>query len=539
MDPTPHPEKDVNQRVVVRKRSRSLAAVDSSDSPLRSFSHNPPPMPPVAADATSSEAAAARWSVVQQRFAAAQWRRGCFHLPPQAPSAPPGSSRPHLPVPAKTSDEMSVTAPGAAQSRAATAARYIPPHPWKILQSAKGNSTERTTSLPMVKGALVQSAVLLPAFLAPPAMVELERWNTYWEVYSTCCADELESLAKQLEEPSATAGYRRVLLTLSATTAPGAQDQPPALVEDPCFAASGSSREGRKDAVPSTNYRLSPLSSASLSHSRSPPQPSAPHSCEESASSSSWSYSSSYSSYVSSYTSDSRSSSSAGSATSAALAEDGTAALSVLLSVLDDLVYHYTHRFGAVEHLETRDSSGSGGVLSTTTTTTARVIVSVQFTTAEAAGLFLRWADGLSLADLIVDYRRDTQPTPTPMEGEPSPVATAKPSAFLDDRGGGGAVWWSALEDTAQRHQFCLIAKLAPHDPRHLTAKLLLGPNVMVSTPLVKSLFAGLFDATQMEYRPELRAFSIEFASKRECRLALHALQCSLWRVFGASLVFT
>ncbi|CAM38459.1 conserved hypothetical protein [Leishmania braziliensis MHOM/BR/75/M2904] len=401
-------------------------------------------------------------------------------------------------------------------------------------------------------------------------MVRLERWNAYWEAYSTCCADELEGLAKQLEEPSSAAGYRRVLLTLSnpafpsssvppteatnsATTAPAAPDHLPVQVEDPSFSPISSSREDNKAVVSQTHSPLSTGTAGSASSSRPPPPLPTPHSRETSVSSSSYSYSSSYSSYASSYISHSRSSRNADSAAKAAHADDGIDALSFLHWALDDLLYHYAHRFGAVEHLDTRDSSTSAGALSTST---ARVIVSVQFTTAEAAGLFLRWADGLSVADVIAAYRRETQAPETASGGNLLPVGresvvgtrvTALATGMLkggtttpqNELGGRDEAWWNTLEEASRRWQLCLIAKLAPHDPRRIAAKLLLGPNVMVSTPLVKSLFSGLFDVTHMEYRTDLRAFNIEFANKKECRLALHALQCSLWRVFGAPLIFT
>ncbi|CAG9581931.1 conserved hypothetical protein [Leishmania major strain Friedlin] len=385
-------------------------------------------------------------------------------------------------------------------------------------------------------------------------MVQLETWNTYWEAYSTCCADELEGLSKQLEAPPSTAGYRRVLLTVSApafpslstpptiatssaATASSAHDHFPVLKDGPPLSVFPSWREDSKVAEPQMHSSLSPLSSPSVLPSRPPP-----HSRETSVSS-----------YSYSYTSHSPSSSDAVSAAKAARADDCIAALSFLPCVLDDLLYHYAHRFGAVEHLETRETGASAGAPSITT---ARVIVSVQFTTAEAAGVFLRWADGVSVADIIASYRRDTQASATLSEGHLSPARrenavgtpategatglareeTTKPQGELDRD---DAAWWDTLEEASRRQQLCLIAKLAPHDPRRITARLLLGPNVMVSTPLVKSLFTGLFDTTYMEYRAELRAFCIEFANKKECRLALHALQCSLWRVFGVSLIFT
>ncbi|TPP40032.1 hypothetical protein CGC21_25930 [Leishmania donovani] len=450
MHSTPPPETDVNGLASARKRPRSPAVADSLGLPLRGLPRHTPPVLLTNADAALSDATAAGWSTVQQRFAAAQWRRGCFYLSLQAPSEPPASSRPRRSAPTGAPGEEEATAIGAAEAKAAVAARYIQPHPWKVLRSIHGGSALRTVFLPRVKGALVPPAAFLPAFLAPPAMVQLETWNTYWEAYSTCCADELEGLSKQLEAPPSTAGYRRVLLTVSA----------PAF---PSFRSSG-------DAV---------------------------------------------------------------SAVKAAHADDCIAALSFLPCVLDDLLYHYAHRFGAVEHLETRESSASAGAPSTAT---ARVIVSVQFTTAEAAGVFLRWADGVSVADIIASYRRDTQASVTLSEGHLSPARsekvvgalasdgatglameeTTKPQGELDC---GDAAWWDALEEASRRQRLCLIAKPAPHDPRRITAKLLLGPNVMVSTPLVKSLFTGLFDTTCMEYRAELRAFCIEFANKKECFL--------------------
>ncbi|CAM71573.2 conserved hypothetical protein [Leishmania infantum JPCM5] len=556
MHSTPPPETDVNGLASARKRPRSPAVADSLGLPLRGLPPHTPPVLLTNADAALSDATAAGWSTVQQRFAAAQWRRGCFYLSLQAPSEPPASSRPRRSAPTGAPGEEEATAIGAAEAKAAVAARYIQPHPWKVLRSIHGGSALRTVFLPRVKGALVPPAAFLPAFLAPPAMVQLETWNTYWEAYSTCCADELEGLSKQLEAPPSTAGYRRVLLTVSApafpslstpptiatssaTTASSAHNHLPVLKGGPPLSVFPSWGKDSKVAEPQMHSSLFSLSSPSVLPSRP-----LPHSHEASVSSCSHSYS---------YTSHSRSSGDAVSAVKAAHADDCIAALSFLPCVLDDLLYHYAHRFGAVEHLETRESSASAGAPSTAT---ARVIVSVQFTTAEAAGVFLRWADGVSVADIIASYRRDTQASVTLSEGHLSPARsenvvgtlasdgatglameeTTKPQGELDC---GDAAWWDALEEASRRQRLCLIAKPAPHDPRRITAKLLLGPNVMVSTPLVKSLFTGLFDTTCMEYRAELRAFCIEFANKKECRLALHALQCSLWRVFGVSLIFT
>ncbi|GET92203.1 hypothetical protein, conserved [Leishmania tarentolae] len=406
------PEMDVNRLAESRKRTRSPAATDSLGSPSRNFQHHAPPLSPTNVDSMLSKETAAGWSTVQQRFAAAQWRRGCFYLPLPAPSEPPASSRRRQSAPTAGSSKREKTARDAYEARAAVAARYIQPHPWKVLRSVDYVSPLKTVFLPTVKGALVQPVSLLPAFLAPPAMVQLETWNTYWEAYSTCCADELEELSKQLEAPPSTEGYRRVLLTISApvfpssstqptfatsnaATTPGAHDHFLVPEEGPPPSMTPSSHGGGKVTEPQTHLYLPPLSSASTSASPPPP-----HSCEASVSS-----------YSYSYTSHSRSSSDADSAANAAYDHDTIAAQSFLPCVLDDLLYHYVHRFGAVEHLDTRDSNASAGAPSTTT---ARVIVSVQFTTAEAAGLFLRWADGVSVANIIAAYRRDTQELATP-----------------------------------------------------------------------------------------------------------------------------
>ena len=174
-----------------------------------------------------------------------------------------------------------------------------------------------------------------------------------------------------------------------------------------------------------------------------------------------------------------------------------------LATVLDDLLYAHAHYFGAVESIETRHSTtGASGRVTT--------FVSMQFTTDEAAGLFYRWVDGLSVEHLVRSYWRERR-----ILRKQTQCAARVADGKLE-----------------------LVAKLAPHDARCNTGKLLLGPNVMISTPLVTSLFTGLFCATQVEYDRTLRGFLINFSDADECRLTLHALQGSLKTVFGVALSF-
>ncbi|KAG5468601.1 hypothetical protein CUR178_01435 [Leishmania enriettii] len=567
MGSTPFPEANALRRTLQRKRTRSPSATSSLGSPSQSFPHQPPPLLSMVSVSTPSEATAAEWSTMQHRFAVAQWRRGCFHLSSQAP---PTSTHLGRPAAKGAPGDAGVTTADADQAMATVAARYIPPHPWKVLRSVDDGKALRAIPLSTVKGALLQPVVILPAFLAPPELVQLEKWNAYWAAYSTCCADALEGLAKQLESPTSTVKYRRVLVTLSepafsrsptpptavnssVATAPAAHARHLELMANTRFPVSAPSHKGSKTAEREVYSPISPISSASGSPLRSSLPLLLPAPALQEVPVSPCSHPPSYSSYSSSCTSHSRSGSDTDSATKAAHAEDAITGLSFLPSVLDDLLHHYAHRFGAVEHLDTRDSGASTGVSSSTTT---RVIVSVQFTTAEAAGLFLRWADGMSVAEVIAAYRRGAPVTATPSGRHLSSIkgksavgtlaraletglTTEGAATQQDELDGGGAAWWDTLEEASRRCQLRLVAKLAPHDPRRLTARLLLGPNVMVATPLVRSLFAGLFDVTQVEYLACLRAFRIDFASKNECRLALHALQCSLWRVFGVPLIFT
>ncbi|KAK7200828.1 hypothetical protein NESM_000141200 [Novymonas esmeraldas] len=472
-----------------RKRTRSPDATDAPTPP--EVEQHPETVSRVAA-----ETAAELWRSIQQRTADAQWRRGCFALPFQ-----PAAASPPPPSPA-----ANTTAAAAHGDHGVAAARCTPQHPWKVLQHAEqSRTTVPTVSLPAPKAALVPLSAAAPAFLAAPVVVQLQRWNSYWEAFSINCAEELEGLAQQLAAlPTSSDGYRRVLLTLSAPpdTAAASQQQQPLSVR-----------------------RLpSPISSPSASPSRSPTRQSAPD-----ASMSVYSYSSYSSSYTASTPpSRSCSTSSTGDASSA-IAVDGDAALASLPHVLDDLVYHHAHHFGAIEHVEMRDTSASAGTASSATLP-SRVIMSVQFTTHEAAGLLYRWADGIPVADVIAAYRRDTSARVASHDRH-EPDALPPPRAHQQ-------AWWAALEEAAARRQLCLVARLAPHDPRRHTSALLLGPNVMVSTPLVTSLFTGLFDTTRVDYLPSLRAFSIAFATKEECRLALHALQCSLKVIFGLPLIY-
>lgn len=229
-----------------------------------------------------------------------------------------------------------------------------------------------------------------------------------------------------------------------------------------------------------------------------------------------------------------------------------------LATVLDDLLYAHAHYFGAVESIETRHSTtGANGRVTT--------FVSMQFTTDEAAGLFYRWVDGLSVEHLVRSYwrerrilRKQTQCSPftaretsaagailrissQSADGSPAFPPEEKDlskSTKLQTREEREDAWWDAFAARVADGKLELVAKLAPHDARCNTGKLLLGPNVMISTPLVTSLFTGLFCATQVEYDRTLRGFLINFSDADECRLTLHALQGSLKTVFGVALSF-
>lgn len=375
-----------------------------------------------------------------------------------------------------------------------------------------------------------------PAFLAPPVMVRLERWNAYWAAYSACCADELEGLATQLRvadeaaSPAATA-YRCVDVTLTAS------------MWSPLPSASacefGVLEDGAWDAVAPFGKRaaLGALTSPALQRS-----PSA-ESIGSSASSTSYSYASSYttasSSYDASYSASTRSvsrSSCESELPASASDLDARAAwvAPVAPHVLADLLYHAAHHFGAIEHFSaTMPSDIEAGALMS-----HQQLLRVQFTTATAAGLYWRWIDGLAAVDVVEGYRREWMPASA---GEMSSTAdsprpsTPKAKVPRDDV----AEWWDSVALAMRQRSMRLEASLVPHDPCHATSELLLGPNVLVSTPLVRSLFEGLFAETKLEYRPALRGFRVRFASRDECRLAVHALQCSLWRVFNVSLIFT
>lgn len=227
-----------------------------------------------------------------------------------------------------------------------------------------------------------------------------------------------------------------------------------------------------------------------------------------------------------------------------------------LSTVLDDVLFTHAHRFGAVEFIETRHSNaGTGGGVHT--------FVSVQFTTAEAAGLFYRWADGLGVEQIVQSYWQDRQAA-RPSRAKPAPEDNEENStngtaqhlkhtidktknssgkynrrdaAVSEDEAREDA-WWNAFQKRVSEGRLQLVSKLAPHDTRKATTTLLLGPNVMVSTPLVTSLFTGLFCAKHVEYDRATRGFLIDFPDAAECRLALHALQCSMWTVFNIPLSY-
>lgn len=152
------------------------------------------------------------------------------------------------------------------------------------------------------------------------------------------------------------------------------------------------------------------------------------------------------------------------------------------------------HQFGAVESLR---QSRPG-------------VFDIQFTTAEAAGSFLVWAQGASVRDLLHTIHKAEVSSAAPLPAE---------------------AW--TVGNTAR-----LQAGLAPRDASVATARLLLSSPALLPTAYVEGLFQGMLDAEGIEYHAILKAFVVSFKDVAAAQLALHALQFSLWCVFGMSLEY-
>lgn len=531
--------------------------METSAAPQKRPRSNGPssPTPRSATADVSNAASEAAWTAVKETFAVAQWRRGCLTLPIKTTLS---SSQSTPAAKAGTSTSIDVTT------------RYIAPNPWKVL---RGMGKEEGLS----SGVGVYSSA---AAAAPPVPVPPSQWNAYWEAYSVNCGEELESLAAFLK--TRTTSFRRVLVTMVSpsveepTTETGvaagvldsnsgapwcpaeacdgvlscnAVDQPPLSIfcdlqrdaSEPAVAsgAERSTRTSSRSGSPASTHGDDAAQKGKTSPRTMTASAASGGSHSTAFSSSSYSYSS-YSSY----------NSSRGSRSASQASSTGTAAADfpALSSVLDDFVFAHAHHFGAVESIQTYPCPpgcvGSDG-------RPQLALVSVQFTTAEAAGLFYRWADGLAMQELVESYwqqRQAARPTQEPATSEKrkgterrgrSPgeqqqtdvEATALAAAEED-------AWWSALCQRVSEGQQELAAALIMHDEQLVSGTLLLGPHVMVFTPLVTSLFTGLFCAMNVEYSRSTRGFVITFPDLDESRLALHALQCSLWTHFRLPLSY-
>ncbi|KPI86447.1 hypothetical protein ABL78_4478 [Leptomonas seymouri] len=542
-------------------------------------------------------AADAEMSAVKVGFAAAHWRRGCLRLQLDGAFATNGS-----PTVQRKRQARSDPPNGMKAERRSTAStldalvRHLSPNPWKLLRAMEecGDTQSATTIASLLPKQPNISDYPSASANEPPVPVSPQMWNTYWETYSACCAEALEGLSTLLNAPAA--GYRRVVLTLisTAVVAPLPADNAAGVLQ-PSLHVGGGTHHGATEAAaqkarsPAHLCSVGSLSSAparkaegtgcadgsacnilnpsrlsdapSASHSRSVSPPTAKDTEQDvgdarpsgsrasSVSSSSYSYSSyySYSSSASSYES-SRGSSEVG--------DEATMKFPALSTVLDDFIFAQAHHFGAVERIETHHRSTVAGG-------TGYTFVSIQFTTEEAAGLFYRWADGLSIAHLVRSHwqgcresRNAELPAESPNErpgaggtggNTVDPARDRSPVSLRGQIQSGTRtrkneeeedLWWAAFLEKVSDAQLEIVAKLAPHDPRVSTNRLLIGPNVMIATPLVTSLFTGLFRATRIDFFRALGGFLIDFTDVNECRLALHALQCSLKTVFGVTLIY-
>ncbi|KPA82166.1 hypothetical protein ABB37_03295 [Leptomonas pyrrhocoris] len=562
ISPQMSPTSVANPSPVPRKRQRSSTPSDAFSAPSASL--------PVAPSAEDAE-----WIAAREKFAAAQWRRGCLRLPfndkPFVKDTPKSRLGNH---PRSNNRDVVKAAWNCPTSTTATETPCISPNPWKLLRAVEAHTdTERAPVIQRLdpNGQRVNGSSSASDH-EPPVPLSPQKWNAYWETYSQCCADELEDLALLLNAPST--DYRRVLLTLISTavvtplhsdSVDGVLQQPSTFVGDDSNGGRGqnghqdssNTRSSKSNSSSSRKLQDVPPLAPSTRSASLPALNSADERVEDARRSGSRAASvSSYSYSYSSYSSYSSSSSSLDDDNAAQPNDTDTMKFPALSTVLDDLIFAHVHHFGAVECIETRHSNVVTG-------RAAHTFVSVQFTTAEAAGLFYRWADGLSVENLVRSYWRyrrtlrstEQQATSTGERNSVnesaatrteqrshllrmSPENTTENDTIMQQRAVHEDLWWEAFVTRVSDARFQLVAKLAPHDPRVRTTRLLIGPNVMIATPLVTSLFTGLFHATHVEFDRTLRGFLINFADIDECRLALHALQCSLRAVFGITLSY-
>lgn len=206
---------------------------------------------------------------------------------------------------------------------------------------------------------------------------------------------------------------------------------------------------------------------------------------------------------------------------------------SMSIGVVLSFIVFYARQCGAVENVLTAPifSDGSANIKSAQSSAagTAVVLGWIQFTTESAAKMFRLWINGWKLNSLCSQFRSDISaffPELLILQDLSKQHGKENETGLLD-----------LLEDFSKDSNTTFTTTLTPSCTKG-TTKLCLGPNIFLSTAFLNSLFCGMMDATSVVYCQEKdNSFIISFKDKDAALLALHALQYSLWVVFGLSLV--
>eukprot|EP00796_Vickermania_ingenoplastis_P007218 gene7218-5071_t len=183
---------------------------------------------------------------------------------------------------------------------------------------------------------------------------------------------------------------------------------------------------------------------------------------------------------------------------------EGELSVSWKRELLVALVF-YARQIGAVEHVHTANEAGEG-------------ICSIHFTSVGAADLFTLWIGSWKVGALWNQFLADI------------PVVLPSTVPYLEKLL--SYIASNELPACDGHLEACLVPiNSVPY------SRLILGFNVFLATPFLRSLFCGMMGAVDVEFSSRLKSFEILFPDSAAARLALHALQASFWRMFGLSLL--
>lgn len=209
-------------------------------------------------------------------------------------------------------------------------------------------------------------------------------------------------------------------------------------------------------------------------------------------------------------------------------AEKTSRSMALLLTVL----VFYARHCGSVEMVSSAPSPLERPVdpaLFSPTPDPPLILGWIQFTTHAAAKMFRLWLQAWKVNSLCSQFRAD--------------ILALFPEVFTRRDVGDGQEEekepsFDQLVEHLCRDSNTTFTSTLTRSITKGSVTLCVGPNIFLSTAFLNSLFCGMMDATSVEYsQQKSNSFLIRFKDKDAALLALHALQYSLWIVFGLSLI--